>query len=162
MLVEEKYFDFSGICLQVNHSLDPELAMCVIECLGFLTTDTVKPPTVLWIKFYFRHVRKGLWNLKVNLMMDLHQITHVSFPWGCVCNFSWNGQNHSEFTLQSSWRELLSTLKPCLRNRSWKCSHALDGDLHLWLLTLLTWQDFPPQGWKSEFWCGRAQRPHSC
>lgn len=54
-----------GFICQVNHSLDPELDMCVIECLGFLTTDTIKPPTALWIKFYFRCMRKGLWNLKV-------------------------------------------------------------------------------------------------
>lgn len=83
---------------QVNHSLDPELEVC--DCLNFLITSTIKPATALWIKFYFRYMREDLWNLKVHLLMDPHQIIHVSLLWRCVCNFSWNGQNFSEFTLQ--------------------------------------------------------------
>lgn len=115
-----------GFTCWVNHSLDPELDLCVIECLGFLTTNTIKPVTALWMKSYFRYMRKGLWNPKVHLLMDLHQISHVSL-WRCVCNFSWNGQNYSEFTLQLNWKELLPTSKPCLRNWCWKRSCALDG-----------------------------------
>lgn len=69
-----------GFVCQVNHSLDPELDMPVVEFLGFLTTNAIKYHTTLWIQFYLRCTSEGPRNFEVHVLMGLHQITFVSLP----------------------------------------------------------------------------------
>lgn len=51
-----------GFLCQVNYSLDPELDVPVIKCLGFLTVDAIKSRATLWIWFCLRYMSKGLRN----------------------------------------------------------------------------------------------------
>lgn len=126
VLVEEKYFDFSGICLPGESQFRSWVRQPVIKWFGFLTTDAIKSRTTLWIQFYLKYMSEGLRNFKVHVLMDLHQIILVSLPQRCVCNFSLNGQSYNEVTLESNLKNLLSTLKPCLTNWCWKCWCTVD------------------------------------